>query len=379
MGARPDVVVVSGEALWPAGHGGRVRSARIVEELARHMAVRVLAPVEASAPVDVPIEALPEEPSVGRLKAALAPTPRVGRALLGRRRTQVLVGAVARHRPCAVLFAPAYLAALAPDLGVPVALDFHDLEVDRMLSLAGHGSTRPRAAYALEALKARRWEPRLARRAMVCTATCPADVARLADWGAPALLVPNGADRHAYVPSPGRGPVTFLAGFGYRPNREAARALVEAVWPRLRRAEPDMTLRLVGRQAAAIEGVSAGGGVEVISDPPDIGPYYREASVVVAPVECGGGTQLKVTEALARHRVVVATPFSARAAPAGTEAGLAVARGPDEFGECVLRLWRDVDERRARERALAERRPVPTWEEACAPLVQALGRLVWSR
>jgi hypothetical protein len=134
----------------------------------------------------------------------------------------------------------------------------------------------------------------------------------------------------------------------------------------------------VGRQAAALEGVG-GGDVEVISDPPDIAPYYREASVVVAPVESGGGAQLKVTEALARHRVLVATPFSARAAPAATGAGLAVARDRDEFGECVLRLWRDVDERWAREQALAERQPVPTWEEACAPLVQALCQLVRSR
>ena len=95
----------------------------------------------------------------------------------------------------------------------------------------------------------------------------------------------------------------------------------------------------------------------------------------MAPVDAGGGAQLKVTEALARNRVVVATPFSARAVPAAAGAGLVQARDAEEFAACVLRLWRDVAGRRAMEQALAERRPVPTWEQACAPLVEALAGL----
>lgn len=344
------------------------------------MAVRVLAPVEAPPPPYVALDGLPEERPLGRLSAAVAPASRVGRTLLGPVRSGVLREIVVRYRPRTVLFTPAYLAAAAPDVGVPVALDFHDLEVGRMLSLAGEGSVRNRAAYGLEALKARRWEPRLARAATVTTATCPADVARLSAWGASPLLVRNGADRHDYRPSPSVGPVTFVASFGYRPNLEAARFLLASVWPRLRRVEPDLVLRLVGRQAAtAGAGAGHSRGVEVVSDPPVIDHYYGEASVVVAPVAAGGGAQVKVTEALARNRVVVATPFSARAAPAAAGPGLVVARHAAEFADCVLRLWRDADERWARERTLVERRPVPTWQEACAPLVQALTPLVLRR
>lgn len=379
MEARPDVLVVSGEALWPSSHGGRIRSARIVQELAEHMAVQVLAPVETAPPIDVPVEALPPERPLFRVSAALTPGPRLGRALLGPLRTGALLDVVARHRPRTVLFAPAYLAAATPDLGVPIVVDFHDLEVARTVSLARHGAARSRAAYAIEALKARRWEPRVARRAMTATATCPADVARLAGWGVPALLVPNGADRHGYCPSPSHGPVTFVAGFGYRPNWDAARFLLESIWPRLHRAEPELALRLVGRQAGELVGARRGLGVEVVSDPPTTDGWYREASVVVAPVDAGGGAQLKVTEALARHRVVVATPFAARSAPAGAGAGVVVARDAAELADCVLRLWRDVVDRRARERALVERPPVPTWEEGCAPLVEALADLVVRR
>jgi hypothetical protein len=377
MEARPDVLFVSGEALWPSCHGGRIRSARIVEALARRLAVRVLAPIEGPPPPGILLDGLPAEPALGRLAVVTSPAPRLGPALLGPRRARALLDIVGRHDPRTVMFAPAYLGAVAPDLGVPVAVDFHDLEVRRMRSLARHGSLRSRAAYSLEALKALRWEPRLARRASVSTATQEDDVARLTGWGASALLVPNGADRHEPGRSATDGPVTFVAGFGYGPNRDAARFLLDSVWPLLRRAEPEIALRLVGRQAErALAGAGRASGVEVVSDPVSVDRYYHEASIVLAPVDAGGGAQLKVTEALARGRVVVATPFSARAAPDAVGAGLVVARGAVEFADCVLRLWRDAAERRVHEQALADRRPVPTWEQACAPLVEALAQLV---
>jgi glycosyltransferase involved in cell wall biosynthesis len=283
----------------------------------------------------------------------------------------VLADVASRRRPGVVLFAHGYLAAAAPPLPAPIAIDFADVEVRRMASLARTGPARARVAHGAELLKARRWEPGVARAATVASAVSPADVALLSSWGARAVLVPNGADRHQVVASPARGPVTFVAGHGYGPNRDAATFLVDHVWPRLRAADPEIRLRLVGRQADPSLG---GAGVEVVADPPSVDRYYREASVVVAPVRAGGGAQLKVTEALARGRVVVATPFSAAAAPAGAGDGLVVARTAARFADCVLALWHDVAGRHLRERALAAVRPVPTWEDACAPLMDALAR-----
>lgn len=377
MTRAPEILVVSGEPLWPAVHGGRIRTARIVEELARRFPVRVLAPKEAPPPLDVPLDPLPDDVPADGASATLRPTPRLGRALLGPRRTAVLRDAVARYRPQIVLFSQAYLAAAAGSLGVPLAVDFADVEVRRMMSLARLGpAPRSRVSHGVEALKARRWEPRLARRACVATATCADDVALLRAWGTPALLVPNGADRHVMCASPARGPVTFVAGFGYGPNLDAARFLQDAVWPRLRAAEPALRLRLVGRHAH--RHLSFPDGVELVSDPESVERFYQEASLVVAPVRAGGGTQLKVTEALARGRVVVATPFSARAVPPAAAGAVVVADGPDRFAACILELWRGTRERRARE-AVLWRGPVPTWHEACAPLVEALAHVAPTR
>ncbi|MDQ4096707.1 MAG: glycosyltransferase family 4 protein [Actinomycetota bacterium] len=370
-----ELLVVSGEPLWPRTHGGRLRSARIVEVLAAEMAVRVVTPVEADPPAGVLVEPLPDEAPAGRLASVFGPSPRLGGSLLGPERVGRLLDVCSRQPPRIVLYTHSYLAEMAPDLGIPVAVTFTDVETRRMASLARTGPPRSRAAHLLEWAKARRWEPRVARRAAVSVAASPSDLAVLAAWGSHPVLVPNGGDRSDLGPSPARGPVTFVAGFGYQPNLDAARFLLEQVWPRLQGADPDLRLRLVGRRAARALAPWAGAhGADVVSDPDSVEPFYREASVILTPVRHGGGAQLKVTEALARGRVVVATPFSAAAAPPAARDGVLVADRANDFAGRILALWRDPPDRWARERALVHNSPVPTWEEACAPLVEALLR-----
>ncbi|MEA2931562.1 MAG: hypothetical protein QOI56_347, partial [Actinomycetota bacterium] len=304
-----DLLIVSGEALWPAVHGGRIRAAGMAEALAGRFSVRVAAPVEGGVPtgVDIGVDALPDEEPVPRLVAVASPQPRLGRALLGPRRSRALLQAVADHRPRAVLFVNGYLAAAAPSIDRPTVVDFHDVEVRRGRSLAAAGSggrRRARAAAALESVKAQWWEPVEARRSAAVSATTADDVALLASWGARAVLVGHGSSASPLPASPGDGPVTLLAGLGYGPNRAAARWVLDEVWPRLRAgAGPGLRLRIVGRGAEAAVRTVAPEGVEVVGDPDDVEPFYRKASVVLAPVTAGGGAQVKVTEALARARV----------------------------------------------------------------------------
>ena len=379
-----ELMVVSGEALWPPVHGGRLRAARVVEALAARLDVAVVAPAEAPPPPEVALHPLPSRAPLGRVEGFASVRPRLGAVALGPIRKAAVASAVARLRPRAVLFTHSYVAAVVP-LGVPFAVDFPDVEVRRQASLARGGRARHRALRAWEAAKARRWEPRVSRRAAVVAASAAADVALLSSWGAHVVHAPNGTEVAPAPPSPRQGPVTFVASFDYAPNAEAARWLVAEVWPRLRSAAPELRLRLVGRAAAALgvrrDGPGTGGynGVEVVSDPDDVGTAYAEASIVLAPVRTGGGAQLKVTEALARGRLVVATSFSAAAAPPGADGAVIVADDAESTARAVLDLWRDPAARRARERALVAQAPVPSWEEACRPLADALERLVGRR
>jgi glycosyltransferase involved in cell wall biosynthesis len=378
-----DLLAVCGEPLWPSVHGGRIRTARVVQALAAELDVVVAAPLDEghSLPDGIGFEPLPNAPPLSGVRAACSTRPAVGRVLLGSARREALARAIARHRPRAVLFATSPLAgaaSVASVAGIPTIVDFQDVEVRRRRSFATRGTARSRAAAVVEAVKAQRWERAVARRAAVVAATNPADVGLLSSWGARAVLVPHGADRRPYVASPADGPATFVGSLGYLPNGDAARLLLQEVWPRVREREPRIRLRIVGREAARALASSGrpDGGVEVISDPDETGGYYGDASVVVVPVRTGGGAQVKMAEALARGRVVVATAFSARSAPYRADGAVVVADDPATMSAWIADLWRDVERRWARERALHARSPVPTWDEAAAPLVEQAVRLV---
>ena len=172
-----DLLVVSGEPVWA---GDRNRTAGLVEALAARFSVRVLAPGTgpAGGGPAAARDALPDEEPAARLVAVLSPQPRLGRALLGPRRSRALLQALADHRPRAVLFAGSHLAAASPTIDVPIFVDVPTLAV------RGTG---------LEALKARWWEAVEARRAVAVSSPSADDVALLASWGARAVLVADGS------------------------------------------------------------------------------------------------------------------------------------------------------------------------------------------
>ena len=133
-----------------------------------------------------------------------------------------------------------------------------------------------------------------------------------------ALLVPNGADAAFFaVPADaaraGRT-VMFVGPATYDANARAIERFVAGVWPHVHRLAPDAELHLVGRgwgaTAAATPGVVDRGFVD------DLAATVASATVVVAPLLDGGGTKIKVLEAMAAARPVVATPIAAEGIPA---------------------------------------------------------------
>ena len=187
-----ELLIVSGSPVWPEGDHASGRTAGLVEALARRFSVRVLAPAGGppSEGVVVGVDDLPDEEPTPRVVAVLSPQSRLGRALLGPRRSQVLLRMVAEHRPVAVMFSAGHLAAAAPTIDRPIFVDFPELSVRRP---PGGGRMA-----ALESAKARWWEPNEARRAVAVSAATADDVDRLASWGARAVLVPQAATAAAW-------------------------------------------------------------------------------------------------------------------------------------------------------------------------------------
>ena len=136
----------------------------------------------------------------------------------------------------------------------------------------------------------------------------------------PSQLVPNAVRRPTEVSSVGRArhELVFVGNLSYGPNADGAEWLCREVLPRLHEAR----VALVGsRPGPQVLELAADRRVTVAADVPDVTPWYRSSAVAVAPIRAGGGTRIKILEALAHRRPVVATTVGAR--------GLALARGDE--------------------------------------------------
>ena len=372
-----DVLVVAGGPCWPAVNGGRARTGALALALAREFEVAVAAPPD---PTEVYLNKSPlwrielparEPPS---LRHRIGIRPSLGRAVLGRAALAVLAKVIDRTQPRFVLYAMSYLAAVGPEQHTAaVVVDFANIEAERLASLAGVGPLRRRASAAAESVKAQVWEPKVARIADLAVAVSDADAAHLMEWGADVVVVPNVADPvQDAMPSDPGGTVVFVASFGYAPNAEAARDVLRHVWPRVLARVPDAKLVLAGHEseryfgwAREVRGVSVAG--EVAS----VDTILADAAIVLGPVTRGGGTQLKVVQALAARRVVVATPYSARSAPRELASCCVVADDWSGYADAVVNLLTDVERRHTLEAAL-RRAEVRGWNDAVAPLIERL-------
>jgi glycosyltransferase involved in cell wall biosynthesis len=137
------------------------------------------------------------------------------------------------------------------------------------------------------------------------------------DFGAGRVdVVENGVDTTYFRPTAARrlpGRLLFLGSLDWRPNLDGVTQMLDVVFPAVRAAEPGASLRLVGRNPPAWlrRRVAATPGVELFADVPDVRPFLAECSAMVVPLRVGGGSRLKILEALATATPVVSTAVGA--------------------------------------------------------------------
>jgi len=369
-----DLLVVALEPVWPPRQGGQVRMAGLIEALSEHLHTVVAIPgphVVADAPLEV--RSLGESGNAGRsVRGFLSPLPRMGHAIMGDAGRGQIRRLIEELAPRAMLFTHSYLAAMAGPTQVPVIVDFPNLETQRLATFARRGRLHNRASAHLEALKARRWEPAVARQARLCLALSDIDRRVLTSWGANAITVPNGVRRGSLpVRSPRRGPAVYLASGDYAPNRDGGNWLLRDIWPQVLARDPGARLVIAGRgTTAAYADAASIPGVTVLGEVEDTSAVLDSAAVVLAPVSSGGGQQLKVIEALSRARLVVATPFSAGSVPAEMGGLCLVAEDSRAFSSVLVDALHDAPARWRREQtASAAAELLPTWQDSVRPVL----------
>jgi sugar transferase (PEP-CTERM/EpsH1 system associated) len=160
-------------------------------------------------------------------------------------------------------------------------------------------------------------------------------------------IVPNGVDCMYFAPPTQAPPPTndlvFVGTLDYRPNVDAVLWFVDAVFPLIKQMHPALRLRLIGRRPHPnVLALHDDRHIIVTGEVADTRPALTEAAVVVIPMRIGGGSRLKLLEALAMATPVVSTSFGAEGV-AGLRNGehLLLADTPATFAQAVSRLITD--------------------------------------
>lgn len=210
-----------------------------------------------------------------------------------------------------------------------------------------------RALLGIEWRKMRRYEAQACRRASLTIAVSEVDRARLAANapGAVVRSVPTGVDTSFFTRNGSReapASLVFTGSMDWYPNEEAALHFVSAVLPRIRREVPEASLTIVGRNPTSrLWAAMAEAGVRLTGTVDDVRPYVAEAAVCVVPLRVGGGTRLKIFEALAMGKAVVSTAVGAEGLPLVPGQHYLRADEPDDFARAVVSLLRDPARRQA--------------------------------
>jgi glycosyltransferase involved in cell wall biosynthesis len=160
----------------------------------------------------------------------------------------------------------------------------------------------------------------------------------------PSLVLPCGIDTREPVPAAeiDRYRVYFIGSMRYRPNQEAVRWLADQVWPRVMALEPRARLTIAGSGfPAALREHLIQRAIDVASDVPDVRAFSAPFRAMLAPLFSGSGMRIKVLEAMALGKPVIATPLGAGGIDVTSGENILLANDPAELAQHVVRCMND--------------------------------------
>jgi sugar transferase (PEP-CTERM/EpsH1 system associated) len=156
--------------------------------------------------------------------------------------------------------------------------------------------------------------------------------------------VPTGVDVDFFTPSGQERiephNVVFTGSMDWLPNEDAIRYYTDQILPIIRRSIPDVTLTVVGRNPypGLVELSKRDSSIIVTGRVDDVRPYMERAAVYVVPLRIGGGTRLKIFEAMAMEKALVSTSIGAEGLPVKDGTELRIADTPEAFAAAVVEL-----------------------------------------
>lgn len=363
MSARPEVLVLAPRFPLPLTSGTQIREYHLIEALAERFDVTLVSLVQDGEGCEhvTDLETLADVHTVAHSRSKLETLLRFGLSRKPYRICKFTTSAFRRQVRNQLddssfdLVWANFLntaAAVPADISCPVVLDEHNSDVRYWESFL-NGSLPERAIARLNIRRLRRLRRTLADRIDGVASVSEADAADARKWaGEPVWTVPNGVDTEKFAPTTSAADtdkrVVFVGSLDVRMNEEAVEWFVESAWPAIRTHHPDATFAVVGRNPTdRVHESTDAPGVELVGEVPAVVPYYDSAAVTVAPFQFGGGTKLKLLEALAMARPMVTTPVGATGIPLLDGEHAWVRERDESFADAVVELLNAPDTRAA--------------------------------
>jgi glycosyltransferase involved in cell wall biosynthesis len=263
-----------------------------------------------------------------------------------------------------------------------LVLDEHNIEYDLQRRTAGSADGLSRRVYSsLNWRKLGREEKAAWRRFDGVVLTSERD-AQLLSSVSPATrlaVVPNGVNVEQFQPSTGTPEPDRLLFFGannYFPNHDALLYFIDEILPKVVERRPNVKLSIVGPGVQPAVLARESRHVEIAGFVDDLMPHLDRASVVVVPLRIGGGTRLKIVEAMAKSKAIVSTRIGAEGIDLTHERDVLLADSPTDFAQQIVRALSEPElaQRLGQQaRALAESRYA--WTAVVSQLVRFYDQL----
>jgi polysaccharide biosynthesis protein PslH len=238
--------------------------------------------------------------------------------------------------------------------GVKTLLDLDDVEseaVKRALSLSSDDLPRTwigKSLGRLDLMRLRHYEKKAIPLFDVCVVCSELDQDKVNRTGLSknAQVIPNSVDSVYFKPGPaGSGSsldILFPGNMSFSPNVDAVRFFAQEVFPDISRKVPTSRFVIAGKKPVqSVLSLANGTGIIVTGELPDLRPVYDQSAVVVIPIRYGGGTRIKILEAMAMGKAVVSTAIGAEGIPVTDGREIIIADHADDLADQCIRLLKD--------------------------------------
>lgn len=272
---------------------------------------------------------------------------------------------------------------LPDSLEAPSVLFQHNVESEIWRRHAMNSSNPvKRLVYRREFSKMVRYEQGAVQRFDHVIAVSEHDENLMSAWVEPDRIsvVPTGVDTERFCPGVHAGSesplVVFVGAMDWEPNVDAVKYFCADIWPHILTKIPEARFRIVGRNPDRRVTGFAGSSIEVTGSVPSVVEHLREAAVVVVPLRVGGGTRLKIYEAMAVGKAVVSTTVGAEGLNVHHNRDIVLADSANAFAESVIALLEDSHFRQSMGEHAAALARKYSWPAVAEKFGEVLGQVV---